>query len=158
MVFFSSDRADLNSILNADIIAKFKELCNWVVFICVSHRLELALQDALKSWFESVETCVRNLYYLYQKSTRHFMKFCLKCTNLVKIAHSLTVHQEHPGLITRWKPWRECWTNWCLYGTYWRRVARWEVKKNDKATLQGKRGKLLEATTTSCAALFLDIL
>ena len=83
VVFFSSDRADLNSILNADIVTKFKELCNWVVFI------------------ESVETCVRNLYYLYQKSTRHFMKFCLKCTNLVKIAHSLTVHQEHPELITR---------------------------------------------------------
>ena len=33
-----------------------------------------------------------------------------------------------------------------------------EKWKNDKATLQGKRGKLLEATTTSCAALFLDIL
>ena len=33
-----------------------------------------------------------------------------------------------------------------------------EKKKSDKATLHGKRGKLLEATTLFCAALFLDIL
>ena len=157
MVFFSSDRADLNSILNADIIAKFKELCNWVVFICVSHRLELALQKALKSWFESVETCVRNLYYLYQKSTRHFMKFCLKCTNLVKIA------QPHRASRTPWIDHKMK----TMEGMLDKLVFIWNIlktccqmrsKKNDKATLQGKRGKLLEATTTSCAALFLDIL
>ena len=33
-----------------------------------------------------------------------------------------------------------------------------EKKKSDKATLHGKRGKLLEATTLFCAAFFLDIL
>ena len=32
-----------------------------------------------------------------------------------------------------------------------------EKKKTDKATLQRKRGKLLEATTLFCAAFFLDI-
>ena len=65
VVFFSSDGTAVNSSLNAGIIAKFKESYSWVVFIwCVSHWLELALKDALKNWFESVDTCVRNLYYL----------------------------------------------------------------------------------------------
>ena len=55
----------VGSSFNAGIIAKFKESYNWVVFIwCVSHRLELALTDALKNWFESVDTCIHNLYYL----------------------------------------------------------------------------------------------
>ena len=35
-------------------------------------------------------------------------------------------------------------------------VVRWE-EKNDKATLQEKRGKLLEATTLFSAAFFSDI-
>ena len=65
VVFFSSDGTAVNSSLNAGIVVKFKESYNWVVFIwCISHWLELALKDALKNWFESVDTCVRNLYYL----------------------------------------------------------------------------------------------
>ena len=71
MTFFCSDGTVVNSSLNAGIIAKFKELYNWVIFTwCVSHRLELALKNALKNWFESVDMCVCNLYYLYEKSTK----------------------------------------------------------------------------------------
>ena len=47
------------------------------------------------------------------------------------------------------------------YGVYMKHtenVLADEKKKTDKATLQGKRGKLLEATTVFCAAFFLDIL
>ena len=57
-VFFGSDGTAVNSSLNAGIVVKFKESYNWVVFIwCMSHWLELALKDALKNWFESVDTC-----------------------------------------------------------------------------------------------------
>ena len=40
-----------------------------------------------------------------------------------------------------------------VYMTQIKRVVRWE-EKNDKATLQEKRGKLLETTTLFCAAFF----
>ena len=71
IVFFSSNGTAVNSSLNAGIVVKFKESYNWVVFIwCMSHWLELALKDALKNWFESVDTCVHNVYYLYEKSTK----------------------------------------------------------------------------------------
>ena len=61
-VFSSSDGTAVNSSLNAGINAKFKESYNWVVFIwCVSHGLESALKDALKNWFESVDTCSKSL-------------------------------------------------------------------------------------------------
>ena len=47
------------------------------------------------------------------------------------------------------------------YGVYMKHIKNVLAdgnKKNNKATLQGKRGKLLEATTLSCAAFFLEIL
>ena len=69
VVLFSSDRTAVNSSWNPEIIAKLKELNNYLVAICsVSHRLKLALKDAMKNWFESVDTCICNLYYLYKKS------------------------------------------------------------------------------------------
>ena len=69
VVLFSSDRTAVSSSWNPDIIAKLKELNNCLVVICcVSHRLKLALKDAIKNWLESVDTCVFNLYYLYKKS------------------------------------------------------------------------------------------
>ena len=43
-----------------------------------------------------------------------------------------------------------------VYMTQIKRVVRWE-EKNDKATLQEKRGKLLETTTLFCAAFFSGI-
>lgn len=51
-------------------IGKLKELNNYLVVICcVSHRLKLALKDAMRNWVESADTCVFNFYYLYKKST-----------------------------------------------------------------------------------------
>ena len=47
------------------------------------------------------------------------------------------------------------------YGVYMKHIENAladEKKETDEATLQGKRGKLLEATTIFCAAFFLDIL
>ena len=47
------------------------------------------------------------------------------------------------------------------YGVYMKHIENMladDKKKTDKATLQGKRGKLLEATTLCCAAFFLNIL
>ena len=37
---------------------------------CFAHRLELALKQALKEWFEPITTCLTNLYYFHEKSTK----------------------------------------------------------------------------------------
>ena len=42
-----------------------------VVFWCFSHRLELALNDALRTtYFSKVEELLLRLYYLYEKSPK----------------------------------------------------------------------------------------
>ena len=70
VVLFSSDRTAVSSSWNPDMIGKLKELNNYLVVICcVSHRLKLALKDAMRNWVESADTCVFNFYYLYKKST-----------------------------------------------------------------------------------------
>ena len=37
---------------------------------CFAHRLELALKQALKESFEPITTCLTNLYYFHEKSTK----------------------------------------------------------------------------------------
>ena len=81
------------------------------------------------------------------------MKFCLKCMSLVckwSLCHRNTLdwsqdetHGGNAGQI------------WCLY-KHIENVLAYEKKKIDKATLQGKKRKLLEATTLCCTAFFLD--
>ena len=47
----------------------------WIYFIwCFSHRLELALKDALKEYMEAVYTMLTNLYYLYTKPSKKHHK------------------------------------------------------------------------------------
>ena len=71
LVFFSSDEASVNSGIKSGLIALFHEEYEWVSFIwCFSHRLELALKDALKEYIDPVEETLRHLYYLYQKSSK----------------------------------------------------------------------------------------
>ena len=43
----------------------------WISFLwCFSHRLELALKDALKEFIEPVDTSLMHLFYLYKKSSK----------------------------------------------------------------------------------------
>ena len=41
----------------------------WIEFVrCMSHRLDLTLKDALKDPVKVVDTALKNLFYIYQKS------------------------------------------------------------------------------------------
>ena len=71
LVFFSSDGASVNSGIKSGMIALFREEYEWVSFIwCFSHRLELAVKDALKEYIDPVEETLRHFYYLCQKSSK----------------------------------------------------------------------------------------
>ena len=71
LVFLSSDGASVNSGKKSGIIALFKETHAWISFIwCFKHRLELAIEKALKKFTEPVEEPLRDLYYLYKKSSK----------------------------------------------------------------------------------------
>ena len=70
IVFLSSD-ASVNCGKNSGLIRLFKEDYPWMCFVwCFSHRLELALKDALKDFMEPVDTTLRHLYYLHTKSSK----------------------------------------------------------------------------------------
>ena len=71
MVFLSSDGAATNSGMVSGLIALFKRYMPWVAFVwCFSHRLELALKDALSSEFQLVEESLRHLFYMYKNSSK----------------------------------------------------------------------------------------
>ena len=164
VVFFSSDGIAVNSSLNAGIIAKFKESYSWVVFIwCVSHWLELALKDALKNWFESVDTCV-HVYYLYEKSTKKLRELKALYEILSEMYEfSNNCMKPHSTTGTCWidhkmKAMEEMLDKYGVYMKHIENVLADEKKKTAKATSHGKRGKLLEAATLFCVAFFFDFL
>ena len=66
IVFLSSDGASVNSYYRL-----LQEDFPWISFIwCFSHRLELALKDAMKDFIEPVDTSLMHLFYLYKKSSK----------------------------------------------------------------------------------------
>ena len=68
ITFLSSDGANVNFGKKSGLIALLQEKRLWVVFIwCFSHRLELALKDALKQEFDPVSETLKNMYR-YEKS------------------------------------------------------------------------------------------
>ena len=82
MVFLSSDGASVSRGKNSGLIRLFQEDYKWLCFIwCFSHRLELALKDALKEFIDPVDESLRHIYYLYQKSSKKFRE--------LKILHTL---------------------------------------------------------------------
>ena len=73
MTFFSSEGASASGGSKPGLIRLFQKNYLWISFIwCFSHRLELAIKDALKEFLEPVETALRHLYYLYTKSTKKY--------------------------------------------------------------------------------------
>ena len=71
IVFLSSDGASVNSSKDSGLIRLLQEDFPWISFIwCFSHRLELALKDALKEFIEPVDTSLMHLFYLYKKSSK----------------------------------------------------------------------------------------
>lgn len=72
IVFFESDGTAVNSGLRAGVISFLQQRYGRHIkfFWCLSHRLELALKDALKNDMQEVETAMRDLYYFYQNSEK----------------------------------------------------------------------------------------
>ena len=88
----------------------------------------------------------RNLYYLYEKFTRKLTELTALyeiLSEIYKLSNNCTEPHRATGQIG-------------VYMKQIKRVVRWE-EKNDKAILQEKRGKLLEATTLFSVAFFSDI-
>ena len=72
MVFLESDGASVNSGVKTGLAVKFRESGQeWLLFVwCLSHRLELALKDALADVMEPIKKCLTDLSYLYEKSSK----------------------------------------------------------------------------------------
>ena len=71
IVFLSSDGASVNSGKKSGLIVLLRQEYEWVSFIwCFSHRLELALKDALKVFIKPVDDSLIHLFYLYKNSSK----------------------------------------------------------------------------------------
>ena len=65
IVFFESDGTAVNSGLGAGVIRQLQRKYGEHIkfFWCLSHRLELAIKDALKKHMEEMDTAMRDLFY-----------------------------------------------------------------------------------------------
>ena len=71
LIFLSSDGASVNSGKKSGLVSLFREQNEWITFIwCFSHRLELALKDALKDFISPVDESLMHLFYLYKNSSK----------------------------------------------------------------------------------------
>ena len=71
IVFLSSYGASVNSGKDLGLIRLLQEDFPRISFIwCFSHRLELAIKDALKEFIEPVDTLLLHLFYLYKKLSK----------------------------------------------------------------------------------------
>ena len=72
IVFLSSDDALVNYGKHFGLIKLSQEYYNCVSFVwCFSHRLELALKDAVKEVLNPADTALCDLYYIYTKSSKN---------------------------------------------------------------------------------------
>ena len=165
IVFLSSDGASVNCGNNSGLIKLFQEDYEWISFIwCFSHRLELAIKDALKEFIEPVEESLRHLFYLYTKSSKKFRE-------LKNLYHILQDQFDMCG--SGIKPVKSSGTRWIdhklramerlvekfgLYTQHLENVIESTRNSKDKAVLQGKFNKLVDSKVLLRSALFLDIL
>ena len=72
VVFLASDSVSINSGIKSELAVKFREAgVPWLVFVwCLSHRLELALEDHLEEVMEPVKKRFTNLFYCYEKYSK----------------------------------------------------------------------------------------
>ena len=161
MTFLTADGASVNSGGNTGLVALFRELYPWLVFVwCVSHRLELAIKHALKELIEPIEKCLMNLYYMYETSS--------KKTREIKILHDMLkeILEFENGVV---KPHRASGTRWIahkvtaldnmldkfgMYLAHMENVIADTSKKTDKATLEGKRPLLVSADIVLLGCVF----
>ena len=72
VVFLASDGASVDSAVKSGVAVKFCEAgVPWLAFVwCLSHRLELVLDDHLEEVMERVKKCLTNLFYCYGNSSK----------------------------------------------------------------------------------------
>ena len=165
IAFLSSDGASVNFGKNSGLIKLLQEDHPWICFIwCFSHRLELAIKDALKEFIEPVEESLRHLFYLYTKSSKKFRE-------LKNWYHILQDQFDMYG--SGIKPVKSTGTRWIdhklramerlvekfgLYTQHLENVLESIRSSKDKAILQGKFNKLIDSKVLLRSAFFLDIL
>ena len=153
MVFLSSDGASINSGKKSGLIRMFQEDYEWICFIwCFSHRLELALKDSLEEFFDPVDESLRHLYYLYKNSSKklHELK---NLYPLLKDQYEMYGAGVKPDKATgtRWidhklRATQKVVDKYGLYTQHLRNVIADTSKQTDRATLEGKFKKLIDAS------------
>ena len=132
--------------------------------LCFAHRLELALKQALKEWFEPITTCLMNLYYLYEKSSKKLRE--------LKVLHKLLKEickfednqvKPHRATGTRWiahklEALHNMLDKYGLYMQHFENIIADTSKQTDKAKLEGKRRQLQITEILVFGALFFDLL
>ena len=165
LVFLSSDGASVNCGSKSGLIRLFQETQPWVSFIwCFSHRLELAIKDALNEFLEPVDTSLLHLYYLYTKSSKRYREL----KNLFKDLKD--EFEMYGGGV---KPVKSNGTRWIdhkvramgrvvekfgLYVQHLKENIPTIKSSKDRATVQGKLNKLVDAKVLLRSAFFTDIL
>ena len=165
MAFLSSDGASVNSGKNSGLIRLFQEDYEWLCFIwCFSHRLELALKDALKDFIDPVDESLRHLYYLYQKSSKKNREL-KNMYELLKDQYEMYGSGVKPvkATGTRWidhrlRAMQKLVDKYGLYTSHLQNVIADTTKQTDRALLQGKFTKLVDARVLLRGAFFLDAL
>lgn len=103
-MFFESDGTLVNSGLRGGVISLLQQRYGKHIkfFWCLSHRIELGLEDALKKDMEEVDTAMRDLYYIYQNSG--------KCLRELRSLHEIlkdvyiALRMERSSLPNPWEP------------------------------------------------------
>ena len=131
---------------------------------CFAHCLELALKQTLKEWFEPITTCLTNLYYLYEKSSKKLRE--------LKVLHKLLKEickfednqvKPHRATGTRWiahklEALHNMLDKYGLYMQHFENIIADTSKQTDKAKLKGKRRQFQMAEILVFSALFFDFL
>ena len=166
LVYLASDGATVNSGTKAGLAVKFREAgASWLVFVwCMSHRIELALKDSLDDPMQPIKKSLTALFCCYEKSSKRLRELRKlhkvlselnefedgrvkpsKCSGTRWIAHVL---RSMSGLIDKFG----------LYLQHSETIISDTTKKTDKATLEGKRKQLTDASILLRSALFIDLL
>ena len=107
LIGFGADGASVNRGNKNGVKEKLREIMPWLIFNwCFSHRLELAIEEALKgTGFGDVDEMRLGLYYLYDKSPK-------KLSELTELFQHMKDTQVDDFKLGTVKPIRACGTRW----------------------------------------------
>ena len=132
----------MNSGLQNGLISYLRETYPWVVFVwCVSHRLELVLKLALSEEFEAIDTCLCNLFYMYEKSSKKTRGIkALPAVSKEVLEFENNVVKPHRAAGTRWISHKllalnNMFDKYGLYMMHLENIIADTRKKTDKATI-----------------------